>query len=424
MDRRTVRASAPLSAPDGRADPCALAVLRTHGDARDENLLVHADARDALPWLARTHAGRVRCAYLDPPYGTGRRFAEYDDPDDPDAFRALLEPVLDAAHGLLAEDGSLFLQIDDGRLGLALALGDARFGEGARVSVVTVVRSAATGHKARNVGPVNVTDYLLVWAKHRPRLAWPRLVRPRAGADRAYRTWVAERDAPADAWTFEPLARVVARARGFASATAAARAMGREAFDAAVDAHALAHPRHVARFAQPRVEAIGKDAQAAVARSKASPDRVLVHARRGHPDLVLRGGNRVLFLDAKVGARDDGAPCLVEPLTNVWDDVPFQGLAGEGGVRFERNKKPERLLARVLELATGPGDWVLDPFAGSGTTPAVAHKLGRRWVAVERGDHLTTLAEPRLARVVAGTDPTGVTRTSGHRGGGGFHVVA
>jgi adenine-specific DNA-methyltransferase len=115
---------------------------------------------------------------------------------------------------------------------------------------------------------------------------------------------------------------------------------------------------------------------------------------------------------------------MVEPLTNVWDDVPFQGLAKEGGVVFSRNKKPERLLARILAMSSDEGDWILDPFLGSGTTAAVAHKMGRRWVGIEKGEQAYRLCVPRLSRVVEGRDPTGVTRVTGWRGGGGFGVYA
>ena len=118
-----------------------------------------------------------------------------------------------------------------------------------------------------------------------------------------------------------------------------------------------------------------------------------------------------------------GRPAIVEPLTNVWTDVPFQGIAREGGVVFTRNKKPERLVARVLAMATDPGDWVLDPFLGSGTTAAVAHKMNRRWIGIESGDHLATLAEPRLSRVVAGEDMTGISVETGFVGGGSFTVM-
>jgi adenine-specific DNA-methyltransferase len=82
--------------------------------------------------------------------------------------------------------------------------------------------------------------------------------------------------------------------------------------------------------------------------------------------------------------------------------------------------KPERLLQRIFQLSTKPGDWVLDSFAGSGTTGAVAHKMGRRWIMVESGEHCHTHTIPRLKKVIDGADPGGVTKTVGWKGGGGF----
>src|SRR4029434_6730214 len=81
--------------------------------------------------------------------------------------------------------------------------------------------------------------------------------------------------------------------------------------------------------------------------------------------------------------------------------------------------KPESLLKRVIELTTKSGDWVLDSFAGSGTTGAVAQKMGRRWIMVELGEHCHTHIIPRLKRVIDGADTSGVTETSGWKGGGG-----
>jgi adenine-specific DNA-methyltransferase len=89
-------------------------------------------------------------------------------------------------------------------------------------------------------------------------------------------------------------------------------------------------------------------------------------------------------------------------------------------VVFSRNKKPERLLQRILEMTTDHGDWVLDPFAGSGTTAAVAHKMGRRWITIEREPDLFTRTKERLDRVVRGEDDAGITRACGWKGGGAF----
>ncbi|HVH46104.1 MAG TPA: site-specific DNA-methyltransferase [Labilithrix sp.] len=402
--------------------PPAIEVCRAYGDARAENLLVHGDNLVALRSLAARFTGRVRCAYLDPPYNTGRTFEQYQDARAPEEWTAMMRPRLQALRTLISEDGAVFVEIDDTQLASLIVLMDDVFGPQNRISTITIVRSAPTGHKAINAGPVHVSDFLLVYAKDRKKWRYRPQVRVREGFDPAYSTWLDDPDAKPARWRFRPLKAAVAEALGYASTREATRALGREVFTARVHAHALRKARHVVRFAQPRYEAIGQAARNIVDRSRAAPERVFVLERDSRSRFIVRGGNRILFLADKV-REIDGAPAIVEALTNVWDDVPFQGIAREGGVVFSRNKKPERLVARVLSMATDPGDWVIDPFLGSGTTAAVAHKMNRRWLGIEAGDHLTTLAEPRLRRVVDGADPTGITSSAGFEGGGGFVVA-
>jgi adenine-specific DNA-methyltransferase len=116
----------------------------------------------------------------------------------------------------------------------------------------------------------------------------------------------------------------------------------------------------------------------------------------------------------------DGKLMAGEPLTTLWDDILSNNLHAEGGVEFPKGKKPEGLIKRVLELSTREGDWVLDSFAGSGTTGSVAHKMGRRWIMVELGEHCHTHIIPRMRRVINGQDKSGVTEAVGWKGGGGF----
>ena len=402
---RLSRARVP-AAPRGFARDRA----RSYGDPRADNVLVHAENLGAMRRLARAgFEGRFRCVYLDPPYNSGRKFAEYDDALEPQAWRAMMVERLGAARELLADDGAMFVQIDDTELGpLQVALDDV-MGREHRVSTITVVRSAATGHKARNAGPVNVTDFLLVYARDRARWRHNQLVRERTGYDRAYGTWLENPDEAPGAWRFAPLG---AHARAVLGSTSSREQIER---------YAIEHARHVVRFAQPRYEAVSREARALIDRSRAEPESVLWLARPGHKDIVLRAGNRVLLLADKV-SESGGRRFLVEPLTNVWDDVAFQGIAREGGARFVRSKKPEKLLARILAMSTDPGDWILDAFLGSGTTAAVALKMGRRWVGIERGEHVDALCLPRLRRVVDGEDETGVSRAFEWTGGGGFHV--
>ncbi|MCL2448380.1 MAG: site-specific DNA-methyltransferase [Polyangiaceae bacterium] len=394
---------------DGSA-PLVEDASRAYGDRQAPNVLIHGENLAAMRRLAAAgFCGRFRCVYFDPPYNSGRRFREYDDALSPGAWRAMIEARLSAARPLLAADGAIFVQIDDTELGPLQVAMDAVFGRDNRIATVTVVRSAATGHKAKNRGPVNVTDYLLAYARDRARWRCNPILRERSRYDRAYSGWLENPADSPEAWRFGTLA------------SHARAAVDRALSQGELHAFALAHAEHVVRFAQPRYEAVSREARALIDRSRREPGAVFRLLRPGRKDLVLRGGNRVLILADKV-VRKDGRPVLVEPLTNVWDDLGFQGIAAEGGARFVRNKKPERLLARILAMATDPGDWVLDPFLGSGTTAAVALKMQRRWVGIERGDHIEALCFPRLRRVVDGTDETGVSRAFGWRGGGGFHV--
>ena len=383
---------------------------RSYGDPHAENALVRGDNLDAMRRLA--HAGfasRFRCIYVDPPYNSGRRFLEYDDALAPEKWRHMMLDRLVAARDLLAEDGAIAVEIDDTQLGPLIAGMDEVFGREQRVSTITVLRSAATGHKASNRGPVNVTDFLLLYAKDRAKWRCNPLSVERSGYDNAYGTWLDNPDDLAERWRFSTLVGHMKQA------------LGRNPTRAEVATYALGHARHVVRFAQPRYEAVSREAQALIDRSRREPARVLRLAREGRKDLIVRGGNRLLVLADKV-VDQGGRRVLVEPLTNVWSDVPFQGIAREGGARFIRNKKPEKLILRILQLSTDPGDWVLDPFLGSGTTAAVAQKSGRRWVGIEFGDHIDTMCVPRLRRVIDGMDPTGVTRALGWKGGGGYRA--
>ncbi len=411
--------------PVARLTPLRRVAQRGHRNA--ESALVCGDNLDVMARLGLSHRGRFRLAYVDPPYNTGRTFKEYKDARAPEEWRAMMRVRLELLSPLMAEAGTVVAEIDDTELGALIALFDDVFGRDNRVSIVTVVRSAATGHKAINRGPVNVADYLLVYAKDKRRF------RPNAGyrrrdRDPAYGTVIADRAAPPETYTFQPLGRAVAEAMGYPSRLAATRALGRDVFAARVDRFCLDEPERVVRFAQPRYEAVSQEARALIDRSRLEPSRVFVLQREGFRPLILRGGNRLLFLSDKVKDHE-GERCFVEPLTNVWDDIPFQGLAREGGVTFSRNKKPERLLARIVQLFSDVGDWVLDPFLGSGTTAAVAEKLGRKYVGIEGSQAVfDELCVPRLERVIAGKDAAGIRKVVGQgeakSARGGFGIYA
>src|SRR3954463_2257833 len=124
-----------------------MSVARRHGE-RDQNLLVHGDNLGALRALGRSFAGKIRCVYLDPPFNTGRSFAQYNDSLGTDEWVEMMRPRLEALVPLLADDGAVFVEIDDTQLAHLALLMDEVFGAKNRISTITVVRSATTGHKA------------------------------------------------------------------------------------------------------------------------------------------------------------------------------------------------------------------------------------------------------------------------------------
>ena len=128
---------------------------------------------------------------------------------------------------------------------------------------------------------------------------------------------------------------------------------------------------------------------------------------------------RVIWLRDTAERRPNGI-VKKEKTGTLWQGLPLNNLRKEGDVRFPSGKKPEALIQKILLLSTDPGDLVLDSFAGSGTTGAVAHKMGRRWIMVELGEHCHTHIIPRLRKVIDGDDPGGITEAVGWRGGGGF----
>ena len=137
--------------------------------------------------------------------------------------------------------------------------------------------------------------------------------------------------------------------------------------------------------------------------------------------LYYKGTNCDLIAWLRDVAVKKGTKLLkLEKAGTFWEGFPLNNLTKEGGVLFPQGKKPEALIRKVLDLATEPNDLVLDSFAGSGTTGAVAHKMGRRWIMVELGDHCDTHIVPRLKKVIDGADTGGITEAVNWKGGGGF----
>lgn len=154
-------------------------------------------------------------------------------------------------------------------------------------------------------------------------------------------------------------------------------------------------------------------------KSKTERNKVFILEREKYDNIYILNGGALSFYKNKI-REIDGEKVPTELLTDLWDDINYAGIAEEGGVKFKNSKKPEKLLRRIIDLGSEESEWVLDSFAGSGTTGAVAHKMGRKWIMIEMAKHAETHCIPRLKAVVEGEDSTGITKIVDFKGGGGF----
>jgi len=199
----------------------------------------------------------------------------------------------------------------------------------------------------------------------------------------------------------------------------AAKTMFMENLELELSRFVLANADRVVRTARVAPKDVNETARKSLVESTQKKNVVIKSERDDKDDYYFLNGEQLIFYKSKTKIID-GEITTASPLTNLWDDILSNNLHNEGGVSFPNGKKPEGLIKRVLELTTQPGDWVLDSFAGSGTTGAVAHKMGRHWIMVELGKHCHTHIIPRLKKVIDGQDVSGITKAVNWKGGGGF----
>jgi adenine-specific DNA-methyltransferase len=380
-----------------------------------DNRLVFGDNLLALKALEVEFAGQVKCVYIDPPFNTQQALAHYEDGVEHSIWLTLMRDRLEILHRLLSPEGTLFVHIDDNELGYLVVLLDSIFGRSNRLYVITFKQGSATGHKSINPGCVSTTNFVLMYAKNKA-LWKPNKVFTGRERDTRYGQFIVNIEDEYKNWNIVTLTKAFAAARGLTEKEA--RKLIKDEPET-LDAFVLNNAKSVIRTARPDYDAVSEAARGMIDASKENPKTIIGLERENHSDMYFKAGERLLFYADKLKFVDGGY-VAGEPLTTLWDDILSNNLHNEGGVDFPKGKKPEALIKRILELATTPGDWVLDSFAGSGTTGAVAHKMGRRWVMVELGDHAHTHIIPRLKRVITGDDSSGITESVAWKGGGGF----
>jgi adenine-specific DNA-methyltransferase len=381
-----------------------------------DNRLIKGDNLLALKALEQEFAGRVKCVYIDPPFNTGEAFEHYDDGLEHSIWLNLMAQRLRLIRDLLSMDGTLFVHIDDNELGYLIVLCDEIFGRSNRINIITFKQSSASGPKAINPGLVTTANYLVLYARDKGR--WrPNRVHQGVPRDDRYNNFVKNIEQHHSKWQLCTLRDAFARHHRMAWADVRARFA--ERLEDEITTFVLKNRDRVVQPALIRDKDINEAARSALQLSRDVADVVTCSERAGKDTYYFLNGKQLLFYRNKV-KRVAGIETSALAASNIWDDLLSNNVHQEGGVSFPKGKKPEALLERVFSFTTNPGDLVLDSFAGSGTTGAVAHKMGRRWIMVELGEHCHTHILPRLQKVIDGQDPGGVTQATGWKGGGGF----
>ncbi len=366
------------------------AATRKDGDIFD-NMLIHGDNLLALKALETDPAvcGKVKCVFIDPPYNTGSAFEHYDDGIEHSLWLGLIRERLEILRALISDDGSIWITIDDNEAHYLKVLCDEVFGR--RHFVASIAWQKRTSPANDAIFFSRDHDNVLVYAKN------------------------------IDTWRPNRLAFGEAQQSNYRNPDNDARGpWNSAAYTCAKSAeerpnlyYPILNPNTGEQIwpKRTRVWAYGPETHAENERNnllywgsdgRSSSPRIKKFLTTASPVVP-----RSIWPNSEVGHNQEAR---AESLA-LFPDNPFS------------SPKPERLLQRITHIATNPGDLVLDSFAGSGTTGAVAHKMGRRWIMVELGDHAKTHIVPRMQKVIDGTDKGGVTEATGWTGGGGYRFV-
>lgn len=357
------------------------AKVRSESAAFD-NRLIFGDNLLALKALEQEFTGKVKCVFIDPPYNTGSAFTHYDDGLEHSIWLGLMRDRLEIIKRLLADDGSLWITIDDNEAHYLKVLCDEVFGRANFVANAIWQKKYAPQNDAKWLSDSH--DHILIYAKNKT-LWRPNLLSRTEEANSLYKN--PDKD-PRGVWMSDNMSvKTYSETNDYPITTPSGRIVNPPA-------------SRCWAYSQEKLQQLISD-------------------------------NRIWF-----GSKGEGVPRIKRFLSEVKSGIVAKTmwLRDEVGDNQDAKKevkqfnakdvfdtpKPEKLVQRIIHLATNPGDLVLDSFAGSGTTGAVAHKMGRRWIMVELGEHCHTHIIPRLQKVIDGEDQGGISKAVNWQGGGGF----
>lgn len=354
------------------------------GEGSHDNLLIQGDNLEALKALLPFYRGQVKCIFIDPPYNTQSAFEHYDDNLEHAQWLSMMLPRLQLLRELLREDGSIWVTIDDNEGHYLKVLMDEVFGRGNFVSTAIWQKKYAPKSDSKYLSESH--DFILGYAKKLDALTLNRIVK----GDKQISRYTNRDGDSRGPWKASDVLRSEVRDYAIFPVTLPS---GKEVWPPSGTSWRYTKEKFAELIADNRIW-FGVDGDA-----RPAYKRFLSEVTDSMPATTI-------WMFDEVGHNDESKK-------------EMRGLFNED---LFGTPKPERLLQRVLHIATNPGDLILDSFLGSGTTAAVAHKMGRRWIGIEMGAHAATHCLPRLQKVIDG-EQGGISKALNWLGGGGFRFM-
>lgn len=415
----------------------------TENDPQTENMLIHGDNLLALKALENKYAGKVKCIYIDPPYNTGSAFEHYDDNLEHSQWLSLMKPRLELLKNLLCDNGCIFLQIDDEEQAYLKVLCDEVFGRNNFVNMISVnmknTAGASGGGEDKRLK--KNCEYILIYSKNynyfenfNPIFEYTEMIKVVEDYRKQNKTWHYNSiliDAGKKFYIGSTETGNGSEIKVYVRKNPIIKSIKQT-----MKEENLTEEEVYYKYSNFIFEA--KDAQTSIrdrvinakTNFKIIDDLVSIEyvpttgKNKGKIYEQFYKGNkcRLLAWLKDIGEIRNSILYKKYLQGTYWDlTAQINNVTKEGTVIFPNGKKPEELIKRIIYMSTtNPSDLVLDSFLGSGTTAAVAHKMGRKWIGIEMGDHAYTHCKVRLDKVISGEDKGGITKAANWQGGGGY----
>lgn len=390
-------------------------------DKLTNGILINSENFQALNFIQSKAKGQVRSVYIDPPFNTGDDDFLYKDSMQHSSWMCMMLDRMRLSKNLMSKNAGIYSHIDYKEVANLKQLQEKIFGSENFVQLISVKAASPAGFKTVNPGPIDVTEYILFSVKSRKDFEFKKAYTP-VEYDSNYNLVIENLDSPCEEWSFISIIDAIYKENGIANNKDAKEKWGdywKIIRDNLIAVYALENKDRVVSIRDPQKPT--DDLKALLKKSK-DEDRLCEYKKENGESSYAYKGGLLSFYSNKV-LTVDGIETPTELLTDFWNDVSWAGIANEGNVKLKNGKKPERLLKRVIESTMNSNDeFTLDYFSGSGTTPAVSHKMGKKWIGIEMGRYFEDLTKRRLLNVLNG-EQTGISKIQEWKGGGIFQYI-